>query len=80
MFFFIKAEVSNEIKRKETNVKVSIESSHDINNNENIKNDPLINQQGTIIFENGHSCLQFHLNPEINPSNFKLQHTSLLII
>ena len=63
MFFFIKAEVSNE--------KVSIESSHDINNNENIKND-LINQQGTIIFENGHSCLQFHLNPEINPSNFKV--------
>ena len=63
MFFFIKAEVSNE--------KVSIESSHDINNNENIKND-LINQQGTIIFENGHSCLQFHLNPEINPSKFKL--------
>lgn len=72
MFFFIKAEVSNE--------KVSIESSHDINNNENIKNDPLINQQGTIIFENGQNCLQFHLNPEINPSNFKLQHTSLLII
>ena len=68
MFFFIKAEVLNE--------KVSIESSHDINNNENIKND-LINQQGTIIFENGHSCLQFHLNPEINPSKFKLQHTSL---
>ena len=67
MFFFIKAEVLNE--------KVSIESSHDINNNENIKND-LINQQGTIIFENGHSCLQFHLNPEINPSKFKLQNTS----
>ena len=79
MFFFINAEVSNEIKRKETNEKVSIESSHDINNNENIKND-FINQQGTIIFENGQSCLQFHLNPEINSSNFKLQHTSLLII